>query len=530
MIQLVHKPVILIILDGWGHTDNTEYNAIYSAHKPNWDQIWEQYPHTLINASGLDVGLPATQMGNSEVGHMNIGAGRVVDQEFTRITRAINDGTFYKNKILNDAFDFATKNNKAVHLLGLLSAGGVHSHEDHIFALMELAKKCGVKKLYLHVFLDGRDTSPKCAVESIHKVQLKIKELNIGHIASLIGRYYSMDRNKHWDRTKFAYDLISQGKADYRSSDPFIAIDMAYARNESDEFISPTAITNDGENPITVEDDDIIIFANYRADRARQLTRAFTKPDFIAFERERLPKLKTFISLTSYKAEYEFPVAFPPVSLPNVFGKYISTLGLKQLRIAETEKYAHVTFFFNGGDESVFEGEDRVLIPSPHVRTYDLMPEMSAEKITDHIIESINGHKYDSIICNFANADMVGHTGNFKATISAIEVIDRCLGKIIKSTQMVGGEILITADHGNAEQIKSYTTEKIKSQPHTAHTSNLVPLIYIGRSAKFLPGTGALSDVAPTLLNIMNITQPEEMTGKSLLKLLEDKKAAIVGK
>jgi len=530
VIQLVHKPVILIILDGWGHTDNTEYNAIYSAHKPNWDQIWEQYPHTLINASGLDVGLPATQMGNSEVGHMNIGAGRVVDQEFTRITRAINDGTFYKNKILNDAFDFATKNNKAVHLLGLLSAGGVHSHEDHIFALMELAKKCGVKKLYLHVFLDGRDTSPKCAVESIHKVQLKIKELNIGHIASLIGRYYSMDRNKHWDRTKFAYDLVSQGKADYRSSDPFIAIDMAYARDESDEFISPTAITKDGENPITVEDDDIIIFANYRADRARQLARAFTKPDFIAFERERLPKLKTFISLTSYKAEYEFPVAFPPVSLPNVFGKYISTLGLKQLRIAETEKYAHVTFFFNGGDESVFEGEDRVLIPSPHVRTYDLMPEMSAEKITDHIIESINGHKYDSIICNFANADMVGHTGNFKATISAIEVIDRCLGKIIKSTQMVGGEILITADHGNAEQIKSYTTEKIKSQPHTAHTSNLVPLIYIGRSAKFLPGTGALSDVAPTLLNIMNIKQPEEMTGKSLLKLLEDKKPAIVGK
>ena len=530
MIQLVHKPVILIILDGWGHTDNTEYNAIYSAHKPNWDQIWEQYPHTLINASGLDVGLPATQMGNSEVGHMNIGAGRVVDQEFTRITRAINDGTFYKNKILNDAFDFATKNNKAVHLLGLLSAGGVHSHEDHIFALMELAKKCGVKKLYLHVFLDGRDTSPKCAIESIHKVQLKIKELNIGHIASLIGRYYSMDRNKHWDRTKFAYDLISQGKADYRSSDPFIAIDMAYARDESDEFISPTAITKDGENPITVEDDDIIIFANYRADRARQLARAFTKPDFIAFERERLPKLKTFISLTSYKAEYEFPVAFPPASLPNVFGKYISTLGLKQLRIAETEKYAHVTFFFNGGDESAFEGEDRILIPSPHVRTYDLMPEMSAEKITDHIIESINGHKYDSIICNFANADMVGHTGNFKATISAIEVIDRCLGKIIKSTQMVGGEILITADHGNAEQIKSYTTEKIKSQPHTAHTSNLVPLIYIGRSAKFLPGTGALSDVAPTLLNIMNIKQPKEMTGKSLLKLLEDKKPAIVGK
>ena len=357
-----------------------------------------------------------------------------------------------------------------------------------------------------------------------------LRKLNIGYIITVSGRYYAMDRNKHWDRTKFAYDLISQGKSDYRSSDPFIAIDMAYARNETDEFMSPTAITKYGESPVIVEDDDVIIFANYRADRARQLARAFTKPDFIAFERERLPKLKTFISHTSYKAEYEFPVAFPPVSLPNVFGKYISTLGLRQLRISETEKYAHVTFFFNGGDESAFEGEDRILIPSPHVRTYDLMPEMSAEKITDHIIESINSHKYDSIICNFANADMVGHTGNFKATISAIEVIDRCLGKIIKSTQMVGGEILITADHGNAEQIKSYTTEKIKSQPHTAHTSNLVPLIYIGRSAKFLPGTGALSDVAPTLLNIMNIKQPEEMTDKSLLKLLEDKKPAIVGK
>ena len=529
-MQLVHKPTILIILDGWGHTDNTDYNAIYSANKPVWDRIWNEYPHTLINASGLDVGLPASQMGNSEVGHMNIGAGRVVDQEFTRITRAIKDGTFDENKTLNTAFNHASKNNKAVHLLGLLSAGGVHGHEDHIFTLMELANKCKVKKLYLHIFLDGRDTSPKCAVESIHKAQLKIKELNIGQIVSLIGRYYAMDRNKHWDRTKLAYDLISQGKANYRSSDPFIAIDMAYARNESDEFISPTAITKPGESPVIVEDDDVIIFANYRADRARQLARAFTKSTFQAFERERMPKLSTFISLTSYKAEYEFPVAFPPVSLPNVFGKYISNFGLKQLRIAETEKYAHVTFFFNGGDESAFEGEDRILVPSPHVRTYDLAPEMSAEKITDHLIDSIESRKYDSIICNFANADMVGHTGNFKATISAIETIDKCLGKIIGSVQKVGGEILITADHGNAEQIKSYTTEKIKSQPHTAHTSNLVPLIYIGRPAKCLPSTGSLSDVSPTLLEIMNIPQPKEMTGKSLIKLMEDNKATVIGK
>jgi 2,3-bisphosphoglycerate-independent phosphoglycerate mutase len=521
MTKLGHKRTILIILDGWGHTDNTEYNAIYSANKPIWDNIWEKYPHTLINASGLDVGLPASQMGNSEVGHMNIGAGRVVDQEFTRISRAIKDGTFNQNNTLNNAFNHAKKNNKAIHLLGLLSPGGVHSHEDHIFALIKLAKKCGVKKLFLHAFLDGRDTTPKCAIESIHKAQLKMKELELGSFASIVGRYYAMDRNKNWDRTKFAYDVISQGKANYRSSDPFIAIDMAYARNETDEFISPTAITKSSEAPIIIEDEDIVIFANYRADRARQLARAFTKPSFKAFHRERMPKLSSFISLTSYKVEYEFPVAFLPVSLPNVFGKYIADLGLKQLRIAETEKYAHVTFFFNGGTESVFEGEDRILVPSPHVRTYDLEPEMSAEKITQRLIDSINSHKYNSIICNFANADMVGHTGNFNATILAIETIDKCLGKIIEAAKKAGSEILITADHGNAEQIKSYTTEKIKSQPHTAHTSNLVPLVYIGREARFIPEIGSLSDVTPTLLDIMDIPQPMEMTGKSLLDILK---------
>ena len=521
MAKLVNKPTILIILDGWGHTDNTEYNAIYSANKPVWDNIWEKYPHTLINASGLDVGLPASQMGNSEVGHMNMGAGRVVDQEFTRITRAIKDGTFNENEILNTAFNSAKESNKAVHLLGLLSPGGVHSHEEHIFALMELAKKCGIEKLYLHAFLDGRDTAPKSAIESIHKAQLKMKELNLGTFASLVGRYYAMDRNKHWDRTKLAYDVISQGKANYKSNDPFIAIDMAYARNESDEFMSPTAITNSNEASIFVEDGDLIVFANYRADRARQLARAFTKPSFEAFHRERMPQLSSFISLTSYKVEYEFPVAFPPVSLSNVFGEYIADLGLKQLRIAETEKYAHVTFFFNGGAENVFEGEDRILIPSPHVRTYDLKPEMSAEKITERLIDSIKNRNYDTIICNFANADMVGHTGNFKATILAIETIDKCLGKIIKSAEKSGSEILITADHGNAEQIKSYTTEKFKSQPHTAHTNNLVPLIYIGRKAKFIPETGSLSDVSPTLLSIMNIKQPKEMTGKSLIKILK---------
>lgn len=526
-MPVTHKPTILIVLDGWGHTDNTVYNAIYSAHKPNWDKINNEYPNTLISASGIDVGLPASQMGNSEVGHMNIGSGRIVDQEFTRITRAMKDGSFYNNESLNTAFESAAKNNKAVHLLGLLSPGGVHSHEKHIFALMELAAKCNVKNLYLHAFLDGRDTPPKSAVESIHKTQLKMKELGIGRFASIIGRIFAMDRNKRWDRTQIAYDLISQGKSDYQSIDPFIAVDMAYAREETDEFIKPTSIVGNGEEAVTVNDGDVVIFANYRADRARQLSRAFTKSEFKAFERERTPKLAAFVSLTSYKANYEFPVAFPPVKLKNVFGEYISNLGLKQLRIAETEKYAHVTFFFNGGEERVFEGEDRILVPSPHVETYDQEPQMSANEITERLIESIESKKYDAIICNYANADMVGHTGNFKATISAIETIDKCLGKVIKCAQDIGGEIVITADHGNAEQLKAYTTEKIKSQAHTAHTNNLVPLIYIGRPAKFLPDTGSLSDISPTLLHIMGIPQPEEMTGTTLLKLTDDETANV---
>ena len=530
-MQLTHKPTVLIILDGWGHTDNTEYNAIYSANKPTWDKIVDQYPNTLISASGLDVGLPASQMGNSEVGHMNIGSGRVVDQEFTRISHAMENGSFYENEALTTAFKSAVENDKAVHLLGLLSRGGVHSHQKHIHALMELASRCNVKKLYLHAFLDGRDTPPKSAEEYIHRTQVKISELGIGQFASVIGRHYAMDRNKHWDRTQLAYDLITQAKSDYQYNDPFIAVDMAYARDETDEFIRPTSIVKKGEDPVTVEDGDVVVFANYRADRARQLARAFTKPAFKAFEREKIPQLAAFVSLTSYKANYEFPVAFPPVSMKNGFGEYISDLGLKQLRISETEKYAHVTFFFNGGEERVFEGEDRILVPSPHVSTYDQVPEMSANEVTERLTEAINSRKYDAIVCNYANADMVGHTGDFKAAIAAIETLDKCLKKVIECTQNVGGEMLITADHGNAEQMKTYTTEKIKSQPHTAHTTNLVPLIYIGRSAKFLQEkTGTLSDIAPTMLHLMGIPQPEEMTGQSILKLKDEETAAVVGK
>ncbi len=528
-MQIAHRPLVLLILDGWGYAENTEYNAIHSANKPNWERIWQQCPHTLIRASGIDVGLPDDQMGNSEVGHMNIGSGRVVDQEFTRIMRAIEDGSFYKNETLNKAFHKAADNGKAVHLLGLLSPGGVHGHEDHIMAMMDLAVKCGVERLYLHAFLDGRDTPPKSAEESVHRMHMKMQELGSDKVrfASIIGRYYAMDRNRHWDRTKVAYDLISQGMADYRSNDAYIAVDMAYARGETDEFVKPTAITRPGEDPVQVEDGDVMVFSNYRADRARQLARAFTKSEFKSFYRERVPKLAAFISLTEYKANYEFPVAFPPAALHNVFGEYIAAHGLKQLRIAETEKYAHVTFFFNGGEERVFAGEDRILIPSPHVRTYDAAPAMSATTVTDKLVEAIHSGKYDAIICNYANADMVGHTGDFHAAVKAIESLDYCIGQVLKAAQSVGGEVLITADHGNAEQMRSFTTEKIKAQPHTAHTSNLVPLIYVGREAIPLPHTGALSDIAPTMLNLMGLEQPAEMTGHSLFNLIEQPAKAV---
>lgn len=523
-MPIANRPLLLLVLDGWGYSENTEYNAIHSANKPTWDRIWARCPHTLIRASGIDVGLPASQMGNSEVGHMNIGSGRVVDQEFTRITRAIKDGTFFNNAILNQAFRTAATNNKAVHLLGLLSAGGVHGHEDHIMAMMDLAIRCGIEQIYLHAFLDGRDTPPKSAEESVHRMYLKMQELGADKVryASIIGRHYAMDRNCHWERTKLAYDLISQGMSEYRSDDAFIAVDMAYARGESDEFVKPTAIVKTGEDPVQVADGDVMVFTNYRADRARQLARAFTKPDFKSFYRERVPLLGAFISLTEYKANYEFPVAFPPAALHNVFGEYIAAHGLKQLRIAETEKYAHVTFFFNGGEERVFEGEDRILVPSPHVRTYDKAPEMSAGDVTDKLVEAIDSGKYDAIICNYANADMVGHTGDFHAAVKAIETLDSCIGRIIATSERVGGEVLITADHGNAEQMRSFTTEKIKSQPHTAHTSNLVPLIYIGRHALPLPDTGSLSDIAPTMLYLMGLEQPAEMTGHSLFKLVDD--------
>ncbi len=514
------KPVTLIVLDGWGYSENAEFNAIHAANKPVWDQLWKNYPHTLIRGSGAEVGLPSGQMGNSEVGHLNLGAGRVVYQEFTRVSRSIKTGSFFTNKTLTDAVDQAKDNNKAVHIIGLLSPGGVHSHEEHILAMAELAAQRGANRIYLHAFLDGRDTPPKSAHDSLALMQNKFAELGCGYIASIIGRYYAMDRDHRWPRIKAAYDLITYGNSEFKATDALTGLEMAYQRGETDEFVQATAIVPPGaKGPVQIEDGDSIIFMNYRSDRARQITRPFIEPDFDAFERSRIPKPGMFVSLTEYSAEFDCLVAFPPERLENVFGEYIANLGCRQLRIAETEKYAHVTFFFNGGNETPFEGEDRILIPSPNVATYDQKPEMSAFDLTDKLVEAITSGKYDAIICNYANPDMVGHTGNFEATVKAIEALDTCLGRVLEANQSVGGQLLITADHGNAEKMRSKST----GQAHTAHTVNPVPFIYVGKKATMEP-TGALSDVAPTMLMLMGLPIPSQMGGKPLIHLTDEPK------
>ena len=513
-MSLIPKPMLLLILDGWGYSEEPEGNAILHAKKPEWNALWENYPHTFISGSGAEVGLPSGQMGNSEVGHLNLGAGRVVYQEFTRISRSVKTGSFFSNQTLVDAADMARDNNKALHILGLLSPGGVHSHEDHIHAMVELGVRQGVEKVYLHAFLDGRDTAPKSARESIEKMQAVFERIGGGRFASVIGRYYAMDRDHRWPRIQSAYDLITQGKAEFQVKTAMDGLEMAYQRGETDEFVQATAIIGDQGQSVRVDDGDVIVFMNFRSDRARQITRPFIEPDFNCFERKVKPKLGQFVSLTEYNSDYDIPVAYPPERLRNVFGEYISHLGLHQLRIAETEKYAHVTFFFNGGREEPFDFEDRILIPSPDVPTYDQKPEMSAPEVTDKLIEAIESNKYDVIICNYANADMVGHTGNFKAAIAAIEYLDYCIGRIRNALSSVGGEMLITADHGNAEKMINLET----GQPHTAHTTNVVPLIYVGRPARF-ESRGALSDITPTMLYLMDLEKPSAMTGHSLLEL-----------
>jgi 2,3-bisphosphoglycerate-independent phosphoglycerate mutase len=514
-MSAIPNPLVLIVMDGWGYREDPEYNAIAHARKPAWDYFWQNYPHTLIHASEAAVGLPSNQMGNSEVGHLNLGAGRVVYQEYTRINRAISSGTFFTNKTLTDAVDLAVASGKAVHILGLLSPGGVHSHEDQIHAMAELAAKRGAKRLYLHAFLDGRDTPPQSAAGSIKAMEDKFVALGQGRIASLIGRYYAMDRDHRWPRIQAAYDLITQGKAEFTAPSASAALEMAYARGESDEFVKATEIVPPGKPPVVIRDGDVVIFMNFRSDRARQITRPFIEENFEGFQRAVWPRLGRFVSLTEYQSEFHIPCAFPPERLRNVLGAYLAGLGKHQLRIAETEKYAHVTFFFNGGEETPFQFEDRILVPSPtDVPTYNMKPEMSAPLVTDKMVEAIQSSKYDVIVCNFANPDMVGHTGDFAATVKAIEVLDGCLKRIYDAARASGGELLLTADHGNAEQMFDPAT----GQAQTAHTVNPVPFVYIGRPAR-MAGTGALEDVAPTMLYLMGIPIPPEMSGHPLVEL-----------
>ncbi|TDF35872.1 2,3-bisphosphoglycerate-independent phosphoglycerate mutase [Alteromonadaceae bacterium M269] len=504
------KPLALLILDGWGHREDLHSNAIAHAKTPVLDGLVENYANTLISGSGLDVGLPEGQMGNSEVGHVNLGAGRVVYQDFTKITKAISDGDFFENPALCENLDKAIKADKAIHVMGLMSPGGVHSHADHIFAFLKMAAERGAQKLYLHAFLDGRDTPPRSAEESLAKADALFTELKIGKTATLIGRYYAMDRDERWDRVETAYDLITQGKGQYEASNAVEGLKQAYEHDENDEFVKPTVI---GE-PVSVEDGDAVFFMNFRADRAREITRAFIESDFAGFDRNIQPKLAGFVCLTQYAATIDAPAAFPPETLENVMGDWLAKKNMTQLRISETEKYAHVTFFYSGGKEELFPGEDRILIPSPKVATYDLQPEMNSEELTDKLVEAIKSCKYDAIICNYPNGDMVGHTGVFDAAVKACEAVDSCIGRVVEALKEVGGECLITADHGNAEQMQ----DPQSGQAHTAHTSELVPFIYVGREAEARQG-GTLSDVAPTMLHLMGVEQPEEMTGTPIITL-----------
>ena len=504
------KPMVLIVLDGWGYREDPADNAIHAANKPNWDRLWANYPKVLISGSGEDVGLPDGQFGNSEVGHINLGAGRIVYQELTRISKAIRDGDFFRNQALTAAVDAAVAAGRAVHLMGLLSPGGVHSHEEHIFAAVKLAAERGAKQILVHAFLDGRDTPPQSAAASLAALEAVCARYPGARIASVCGRYYAMDRDKRWERVQAAYDLLTTGSAAYQYENAADALNAAYSRQETDEFVKASRIGA----AAPMQDGDALLFLNFRADRARQITRAFVEPAFSGFARAVTPTLH-FVQLTQYAADIPAPVAYTPDSLSNTLGQWLQDHQLTQLRIAETEKYAHVTFFFNGGVEQTFAGEERIMVQSPQVATYDLQPEMSADEVTDKMVEAIEQQRYDVIICNYANADMVGHTGNFDAAKRAIEALDGCLGRVIAALKKVGGEALITADHGNAEQMHDHDV----NQPHTQHTTDPVPLIYVGRPADPIVTDGVLSDVAPTLLHLMGLPAPAEMTGRPLFRL-----------
>ncbi len=512
----VQHPMILVILDGWGHRTETKHNAIAQARTPHWDKLWAQHPHTLLSGSGEDVGLPEGQMGNSEIGHMNIGAGRPVHQGLSLINQAIKTGAFEQNSALLKTIEHTKKQNKALHLMGLVSDGGVHSHESHLFSLINLAQKHGLSKIYVHAFLDGRDTAPKSAGPSLKRLEQQLKQTG-GALASIIGRFYAMDRDQRWERIEPAYRLLTEAQGNYQTDNSEKALSQAYQRGETDEFVQATHIQHP-EYDARLQDEDCLIFFNFRADRARQITSALIEPEFTEFKRTLKPKLSHFVSFAKYAEHLDTEVAFPTQKLNQSLGEVLSEHGFKQLRIAETEKYAHVTFFLNGGTEQIFPGEERILIPSPtDVRTYDEKPQMSAKEITAKLVEVISQRTFDVIICNFANGDMVGHTGNFEAAVAAVETIDECLGHITAAVKSVHGQCLITADHGNVENMVDLET----GQANTAHTCEPVPLVYFGQRDLEFSNAGILADVAPTLLALMDLQQPNAMSGQSLVKILD---------
>ncbi|MDY4077928.1 MAG: 2,3-bisphosphoglycerate-independent phosphoglycerate mutase [Clostridium sp.] len=506
------KPVMLMILDGFGIAEKSEGNAVALANKPNFDRLVKEYPNTQLQASGMAVGLPEGQMGNSEVGHLNIGAGRIVYQELTRITKSIEDGDFFQNEALMKAMKNAKENNASLHLMGLLSDGGVHSHIGHLKGLLEFAKKEGLQKVYVHAFMDGRDVPPSSGKDFIIEAEEMMKEVGVGQIATVSGRYYAMDRDNRWERVQLAYNAIVLGEGE-KASSAVEAIENSYHDEKTDEFVLPCVIEEDGHPTATIKNGDSVVFFNFRPDRARELTRAINDKEFAGFNRETLNL--TFVTMTQYDKTLErVNIAFKPQTLVNTLGEYVSSKGLEQLRIAETEKYAHVTFFFNGGVEKENPGEERKVIPSPKVATYDLKPEMSAYEVTDELLNRLDQDKYDMIILNFANPDMVGHTGVVQAAVKAIEAVDECLGKIVDKVLEKDGTVFITADHGNAETEIDFST----GNPFTAHTTNPVPFVWVsnninGRTLK----SGKLADIAPTMLNVMNLEVPEEMTGECLI-------------